>query len=603
MTTTTHKCVLKAWVFALLLGIVFSITSVAAIYVYTAPKTAVMGEWDDFSAAYRDGTVQSIRVYERQRFFQYQTVNQNWVNVSKTGHKLADYNGVSYPEKLRLMMSAAVIICSVFLAPIAAETCCKSNRATAKRPAQTVPNTTPSQAQKPATITAKPAKTTACTNAATPKTVEKSVKEKRTTFADIAGYDTTKQNMEFIVRCLSHPELLKSVGAKIPAGVLLYGPPGTGKTLMAKAIAGSAGVNFYNANASEFVNTWVGKGAENVRALYAAAKAHAPSIVFIDEIDAIGGQRSNDMNQEYRQTLNALLTEMDGLDKNSGVLTIAATNAFDSLDSALTRPGRFDRKIAVPLPNYNDRLAIAKLYAKSHRLEHDISMEKIARDTAGMAGSAIATLFNEAAIKTVMANRTAISETDMDAAMTQLLTNGENAVASNKEDLRVAAYHEAGHAVILRLLADEEVPKVSIVGTTSGAVGMTVHVDQNQRQLMPLSKLKKLIVAIYGGRAAEELILGKEEITTGARDDLSTASVWIRDYIRYGAGNSLLDEASFSGKSSTASMLQEAKKISDDLYQEALTFLNQHRKELEKVAEQLLLKDTIFEEELETILH
>ena len=282
-----------------------------------------------------------------------------------------------------------------------------------------------------------------------------------TTFADIAGYEQTKKNMEFIIKCLQRPELLREVGAKIPAGILLYGPPGTGKTLMARAIAGTAGVNFYSANASEFVNMWVGQGAKNVRALYQAAKANAPSIVFIDELDAIGGQRTSGQNQEYRQTLNALLTEIDGMDKDSGVLTIAATNDFENLDTALVRAGRFDRKIIIPLPNVADRLAIIKLYAAKRHMASDISLEKLARETVGMSGSGISTLFNEASIRAVMDNRSVIERQDLDGAMTQMLTNGETAKAANIEDLKIAAYHEAGHAIILRLLAHDAVLLVS----------------------------------------------------------------------------------------------------------------------------------------------
>ena len=200
-----------------------------------------------------------------------------------------------------------------------------------------------------------------------------------TTFDDIAGYAETKKNMEFIVRCLRNPEQLRAVGGKVPNGILLYGPPGTGKTLMARALAGTAGVKFFAANASDFVNIWVGQGATNVRALYAAAKKNAPSIVFIDEIDALGGARNPGQHQEYRQTLNALLAEMDGMDKDSGVLTIAATNVLSELDPALIRPGRFDRKIAIPLPNYDDRLAIIRLYAKKRAMTEDVSLEMIAR--------------------------------------------------------------------------------------------------------------------------------------------------------------------------------------------------------------------------------
>lgn len=361
-----------------------------------------------------------------------------------------------------------------------------------------------------------------------------------TTFDDIAGYKETKKNMAFVVKCLRDPAKLRAVGAKIPRGILLYGPPGTGKTLMAKAIAGTAGVKFYSANATEFVNIWVGQGAQNVRALYQEAKQNAPSIVFIDEIDAIGGTRTAGQNQEYRQTLNALLTEMDGMDKDSGVLTIAATNAFEELDPALIRPGRFDRKIAIPLPNLSDRAAIIRLYASKRHLVPDINLENLARETVGMSGSAIATLFNEASIRAVMNNRTVVTRADMDAAMTQMLTNGEVQKGAKKEELLITAYHEAGHAILSILVAKDPIQKVTIIGNTAGAMGLTVR-GGDDRSILPVEVLRARAIMSYGGRAAEELVFGKENITTGASQDLKDASYYIRAYLDAGAGESLLN--------------------------------------------------------------
>jgi len=422
-----------------------------------------------------------------------------------------------------------------------------------------------------------------------------------TTFDDIAGYAETKKSMEFIVKCLQHPELLREVGAKIPAGILLYGPPGTGKTLMAKAIAGTAGVNFYSANASEFVNLWVGQGAKNVRALYQAARENAPSIVFIDELDAIGSMRTSGQNQEYRQTLNALLTEIDGMDKDSGVLTIAATNNFEDLDTALIRPGRFDRKIVIPLPNAADRKEIVSLYAAKRKMASDISLDRLVKETVGMSGSAIATLFNEASIRAVMADRSIITWTDLDEARTQMITNGEAAKATSAEDLKIAAYHEAGHAIILRLLAQDAVQKVSIIGSTIGAVGMTLRGENEDRLLVPIETVRARIIACYGGRAAEELVFGAENITTGARQDIKDASVYIREYLECGAGNSLLHESAFAGNRVTSN-IQEAKSISNKLYSEALKFLETHRDILERVAQALLKHETLMEDELEDLL-
>lgn len=431
----------------------------------------------------------------------------------------------------------------------------------------------------------------------------KRVIEKVVTFDSIAGYETTKENMEFIVQCLKNPEMLAKVGATVPSGVLLYGPPGTGKTLMAKAIAGSAGVRFYSANASEFVNTWVGKGASNVRALYDEAKAHAPSVVFIDEIDAIGTKRNSEGNQEYRQTLNALLTEMDGMDKERRVMTIAATNAFEDLDPALIRPGRFDRKIMVPLPSYNDRLAIINHYAMGRSIDKEVSLEKLAKDTTGLAGAGLSTLFNEASIRAVMHKRDIILSEDIDAALTQILTNGESVKSKNKDDLKIAAYHEAGHAVIMKLLCQCGVPKVSIVGSTTGMVGMTIRTEDDSSQLMSVSQVRNRIIAAYGGRAAEEIVFGKEKITTGASRDIEDASLWIRDYLQYGSDDNLLSVSAFSGNSNATENVNEAKALATQTYQEAVSFLQNHRDELERVAQALLEKDTLLEPELEFLLN
>ena len=421
-----------------------------------------------------------------------------------------------------------------------------------------------------------------------------------TTFDDIAGYKETKKNMAFVVKCLRDPAKLRAVGAKIPRGILLYGPPGTGKTLMAKAIAGTAGVKFYSANATEFVNIWVGQGAQNVRALYQEAKQNAPSIVFIDEIDAIGGTRTAGQNQEYRQTLNALLTEMDGMDKDSGVLTIAATNAFEELDPALIRPGRFDRKIAIPLPNLSDRAAIIRLYASKRHLAPDINLENLARETVGMSGSAIATLFNEASIRAVMNNRTVVTRADMDAAMTQMLTNGEVQKGAKKEELLITAYHEAGHAILSILVAKDPIQKVTIIGNTAGAMGLTVR-GGDDRSILPVEVLRARAIMSYGGRAAEELVFGKENITTGASQDLKDASYYIRAYLDAGAGESLLNAESFVGQKIVRDT-SEAKKLSVELYNEALEFRSQHRDLLDRVAHALLEKETLMSEDLDAVI-
>lgn len=464
-------------------------------------------------------------------------------------------------------------------------------RPTQEKPAQQPKPSKPEKKEAPKNT---PAEQTEVTISTEPSGVE------TTTFDDIAGYKETKKNMAFVVKCLRDPAKLRAVGAKVPRGILLYGPPGTGKTLMAKAIAGTAGVKFYSANATEFVNIWVGQGAQNVRALYQEAKQNAPSIVFIDEIDAIGGARTAGQNQEYRQTLNALLTEMDGMDKDSGVLTIAATNAFDELDPALIRPGRFDRKIAIPLPSLSDRAAIIRLYAAKRQLASDVNLENLARETVGMSGSAIATLFNEASIRAVMNNRTVVTRADMDAAMTQMLTNGEVQKGAKKEELLVTAYHEAGHAILSILVAKDPIQKVTIIGNTAGAMGLTVR-GGDDRSILPVEVLRARAIMSYGGRAAEELVFGKENITTGASQDLKDASYYIRAYLDAGAGESLLNAESFVGQKIVRDT-SEAKKLSVDLYNEALEFLSQHRDLLDRVANALLAKETLMSEDLDALI-
>ena len=381
-----------------------------------------------------------------------------------------------------------------------------------------------------------------------------------TTFDDIAGYAETKKNMEFIVRCLRNPEQLRAVGGKVPNGILLYGPPGTGKTLMARALAGTAGVKFFAANASDFVNIWVGQGATNVRALYAAAKKNAPSIVFIDEIDALGGARNPGQHQEYRQTLNALLAEMDGMDKDSGVLTIAA---------------------------------------KKRAMTEDVSLEMIARQTVGMSGSSINTLFNEASIRAVMADRSVITREDIDMALTQMITNGEISKTVDKDELEMVAYHEAGHALLSRLVAHDPVQKVTIIGNTAGALGITIH-GGNEQSLLPLETLRGRAIMCYGGRAAEEIVFGKEHVSTGASQDLKDASRYIRAYIECGAGKSLLNESSFAGQNMIPDT-EEAKELSAQFYEEAVKVLAENRHLLDRIAKALLEKETLMEEDFEAL--
>lgn len=607
-----------AGIISILSGVVLFACSAAGIIAYTIPREAEMGTWEGFVAQYEAGLVKETRIYKGEKFFQYQTKDGQVRSVPKEDHSLQTRSGVKYMDDVRRGMLAAAAVSCLLLAPVTAAftTVSNSNRKTAapiqqvKKPAaskempQTAPKESAAPKELPKTPPTPPAppppepKEDPLFTSIVPKPV--AIQETSVTFQDIAGYAETKKNMQFVVTCLQNPGLLQQVGAKIPAGILLYGPPGTGKTLMAKAIAGTAGVRFYSANASEFIRRYVGVGAENVSNLYKEARAHAPSIVFIDEIDAIGGARGGEgENQEYRQTLNALLTEMDGLSKDSGVMTIAATNDFEHLDPALIRPGRFDRKIAVPLPNYDDRLEIVRLYAEKRNMSEHVSLETIARDTAGMAGAGIHTLFNEAALHAVMCGRGIILPEDIDSALTQIQTNGVDSRTFNEEDRKCSAYHEAGHAVILRLLAGITVPKVSIVGNTSGSAGLTFFTEGENTQFTA-KYLRNRIVAIYGGRAAEELIFGKDQVTAGAKNDLQTATRWIKEYLQGGLGGSLLDSEVFA--SVRGREAEEARSLSQELYGEAMTFLGQHREQLDRVAVALLEKDSLLEEELNSLI-
>lgn len=606
-----------AGIISILAGTVLFLCSAAGIIAYTMPREAQNDTWEGFISHYEAGEIKEICIFKGEDFFQYKMQNGSIRSVIKETHSLKGRSGVKYMDDVRKGMMIATAVSCLLLAPVTSgfATVAKIEKRAAKPTPIRQPQPAPREPKEATKIPPKepvpPESLPHQQNPPAPEPKEDplfegivkkptAVQETMVTFRDIAGYAETKKNMEFVVKCLQNPDLLRQVGARVPAGILLYGPPGTGKTLMAKAIAGSAHVHFYSANASEFIRRYVGVGAENVGNLYKEARAHAPSIVFIDEIDAIGGARGGEgENQEYRQTLNALLTEMDGLSKDSGVMTIAATNDFEHLDPALIRPGRFDRKIAVPLPNYDDRLEIARHYAGKRNMSEQVSLESIARDTAGMAGAGIHTVFNEAALHAVMCGRGIILPEDIDAALTQIQTNGEESRTNNMEDRKYTAYHEAGHTIILRLLADVAVPKVSIIGSTAGSAGTTFFSEGEDVQFTS-RYLRNRIVAIYGGRAAEELVFGKDQVTAGAKNDLQVASRWIKEYLQGGLGNSLLDSEVFA--SMRGCEAEEAQTLSRELYQEAIAFLKEHNEQLDRIAAALLKKDTLFEEELNSLL-
>ena len=429
----------------------------------------------------------------------------------------------------------------------------------------------------------------------------------KVTFADIAGYETTKTSVRFIVKCLKEQKALNKIGAKLPKGILLYGPPGTGKTYMARAIAGEAGVPFYSASASSFVNTYVGVGAKNVRALYETAKKNAPCVVFIDELDAIGGSRKADnVHSELRSTLNELLVQMDGIDSTNSILTIAATNTPEELDEALVRAGRFDRKIAMPLPDMKEREQILQIHCKEKLLADDVDLHKIAISTPGFSGSALATLANEAALRAVYREKQAAEMSDFDDALFQIIMEGEKKKVENQAEIRMIAYHEAGHALAIKLLAKEAVPKVTIIGSTSGAGGVTFRAEDN-RIMYSKGQMETQIKISYAGRAAEEIYFGNQsDITTGASADIKQATNLIRNYISaYGMSEDfgmLNMDILVGGRGQGQGIVDEAKRISTRLYSETLNFLRENQEKLVAVAEKLLVKETIFDEDLDEIL-
>ena len=356
-------------------------------------------------------------------------------------------------------------------------------------------------------------------------------------FSDVAGEDEAKESLSEIVDYLHNPKKYSDVGASMPKGILLVGPPGTGKTMLAKAVAGEANVPFFSMSGSEFVEMFVGMGASKVRDLFSQAKEKAPCIVFIDEIDAIGKKRDGQFssNDEREQTLNQLLTEMDGFQENIGVIILAATNRPETLDPALTRPGRFDRRVPVELPDLAGREAILRVHAKKIKTADDVNFHTIARMASGASGAELANIINEAALRAVRNNRTVVNESDLEESIETVIAGYQkkNAVLSDSEK-KVVAYHEIGHALVAAMQSHSApVQKITIIPRTSGALGYTMQVDQGDKYLLTKQELENKIATFTGGRAAEELVFG--EITTGASNDIEQATKLARAMItRYG---------------------------------------------------------------------
>jgi cell division protease FtsH len=447
------------------------------------------------------------------------------------------------------------------------------------------------------------------------------------TFGDVAGIDQAKLELNEVVDFLKNADRFTAVGAKIPKGVLLVGPPGTGKTLLARAVAGEAGVPFFSISGSEFVEMFVGVGASRVRDLFEQAKSNAPCIVFIDEIDAVGRQRGAGLgggNDEREQTLNQLLTEMDGFEGNTGIIIIAATNRPDVLDAALLRPGRFDRQVVVDRPDYSGRSEILKVHARGKTLAKDVDLDKIARRTPGFTGADLSNLLNEAAILAARRNLTEISMDEINDAIDRVLAGPEkkDRVMSEKRKTLVA-YHEAGHALVGALMPDyDPVQKISIIprGRAGGLTWFTPSEDRMDTGLYSRAYLENQMAVALGGRLAEELIFGEEEVTTGASNDLQQVARVARQMItRFGMsdklgpvalgrqqgnmflGRDIMSERDFS-EETAAAIDEEVRKLVDIAYQRAKDVLISNRHILDQLAQMLVDKETVDAEELQEIL-
>ena len=441
-------------------------------------------------------------------------------------------------------------------------------------------------------------------------------------FDDVAGEDEAKENLSEIVNYLHDPSKYRDIGASMPKGILLVGPPGTGKTMLAKAVAGEANVPFFSISGSEFVEMFVGMGASKVRDLFKQAKEKAPCIVFIDEIDAIGKKRDGGKfgggNDEREQTLNQLLTEMDGFEGSNGVIILAATNRPESLDPALTRPGRFDRRVPVELPDLQGREAILRVHAEKIKTEPNINYAQIARMASGASGAELANIVNEAALRAVRNHRTAASQADMEESIEVVIAGYQkkNAILTDKEK-SIVSYHEIGHALVAALQSHSApVQKITIVPRTSGALGYTMQVDEGNHYLMTKDEIINKIATLTAGRVAEEIVFGS--ITTGASNDIEQATKLARAMItRYGMSDEFgmvametVENAYLGGDTSLSCSAETQARIDalvvsivKEQYQKATQILTENRAKLDELAKYLYEKETITGEEFMNILN
>ena len=439
-------------------------------------------------------------------------------------------------------------------------------------------------------------------------------------FDDVAGEDEAKENLAEIVDYLHNPKKYEEIGASMPKGVLLVGPPGTGKTMLAKAVAGEADVPFFSMSGSEFVEMFVGMGASKVRDLFSQAKEKAPCIVFIDEIDAIGQKRDGRIggNDEREQTLNQLLTEMDGFGGNTGVIILAATNRPETLDPALTRPGRFDRRVPVELPDLKGREAILRVHAKKVKIAKNVDFERIARMASGASGAELANIINEAALRAVRDNRSEATQADLEESIEVVIAGYQkkNAILTDKEKM-IVSYHEIGHALVAALQTDSApVQKITIIPRTSGALGYTMQVEEGEHYLMSREEIENKIATLTGGRAAEEIAC--KTVTTGASNDIEQATKLARAMImRYGMSEDFdmvaletVTNEYLGGDAALACSAETQTKIDTRVvelvkaqHEKAIRILTENREKLDALAKHLYEKETITGEEFMQILH
>ena len=439
-------------------------------------------------------------------------------------------------------------------------------------------------------------------------------------FDDVAGEDEAKENLAEIVDYLHNPKKYEEIGASMPKGVLLVGPPGTGKTMLAKAVAGEADVPFFSMSGSEFVEMFVGMGASKVRDLFSQAKEKAPCIVFIDEIDAIGQKRDGRIggNDEREQTLNQLLTEMDGFGGNTGVIILAATNRPETLDPALTRPGRFDRRVPVELPDLKGREAILRVHAKKVKIAQNVDFERIARMASGASGAELANIINEAALRAVRDNRSEATQADLEESIEVVIAGYQkkNAILTDKEKM-IVSYHEIGHALVAALQTNSApVQKITIIPRTSGALGYTMQVEEGEHYLMSREEIENKIATLTGGRAAEEIAC--KTVTTGASNDIEQATKLARAMImRYGMSEDFdmvaletVTNEYLGGDAALACSAETQTKIDTRVvelvkaqHEKAFRILTENREKLDALAKHLYEKETITGEEFMQILH